>query len=133
MTKIPVIDLFAGPGGLGEGFSSLFDNDNHRIFDIKLSIEKDIYAHQTLRLRSFFRQFKKGKVPEIYYDFIKENDKKTKQNLLIKLQNSFKNEWNKAEQEAWHFELPFELETKERGGKEYTPISLSLLELFENR
>jgi DNA (cytosine-5)-methyltransferase 1 len=52
--KIPIIDLFAGPGGLGEGFSSLVNN-----FDIKLSIEKDENAHQTLELRSFIRQFKK--------------------------------------------------------------------------
>lgn len=68
---IPIIDIFAGPGGLGEGFSALVNEDNERAFKIALSIEKDPQAHQTLRLRSFFRQFKPGTVPEDYYDFLK--------------------------------------------------------------
>lgn len=41
---IPVIDLFAGPGGLGEGFSSII-HQGERSFDIKLSIEMDENAH----------------------------------------------------------------------------------------
>ncbi len=49
---IPVIDLFAGPGGLGEGFSSLADG---RHFKIAISVEKDARAHETLRLRAAFR------------------------------------------------------------------------------
>lgn len=68
---IPIIDIFAGPGGLGEGFSSLFDENGTRIFKIKLSIEKDSYAYQTLKLRSFFRQFAPGQVPEDYYSFVR--------------------------------------------------------------
>ena len=35
--KIAVIDLFASPKELGEGFSSVFDNDQ-RFFAIKLLI-----------------------------------------------------------------------------------------------
>lgn len=58
--KIPIIDLFAGPGGLGEGFSSVLSNKT-RVFDIKLSIEKDANAHKTLELRSFLENSKKEK------------------------------------------------------------------------
>ena len=54
---IPIIDIFAGPGGLGEGFSSLVNDANERAFKIKLSIEKEPHAHRTLQLRAFFRQF----------------------------------------------------------------------------
>jgi DNA (cytosine-5)-methyltransferase 1 len=70
---IPVIDIFAGPGGLGEGFSSVLEPDGVRSFKIALSIEKDEYAHKTLTLRSFFRQFKPGLVPNEYYEFVKGN------------------------------------------------------------
>ncbi len=70
---IPVIDIFAGPGGLGEGFCSLLDKDKKRVFKIALSIEKDFHAHKTLTLRSFFRQFRPGHAPADYYNFIKGN------------------------------------------------------------
>jgi DNA (cytosine-5)-methyltransferase 1 len=65
---IPVIDIFAGPGGLGEGFSALTDTTapRRRPFKIALSIEKDPIAHRTLLLRSFFRQFA-GDAPDAYY------------------------------------------------------------------
>ena len=68
---VPVIDLFAGPGGLGEGFSSLRSRDtDERIFKIGLSIEKDAVAHATLRLRSFFRAFDAQQVPDEYYQLL---------------------------------------------------------------
>ena len=68
--QIPIIDLFAGPGGLGEGFSSKI-NDNHP-FKIGLSIEKDPIAHKTLLLRSFYRQFVHSnlKPPKEYYQYL---------------------------------------------------------------
>jgi DNA (cytosine-5)-methyltransferase 1 len=68
---IPVIDIFAGPGGLGEGFCSLLNKDGTRAFKIPLSVEKDEYAHQTLTLRSFFRQFEPRQAPLEYYKFIR--------------------------------------------------------------
>lgn len=69
--SIPVIDIFAGPGGLGEGFSSVFDDKGDRVFKTVLSIEMEPYAHQTLTLRSFYRQFKHGEAPEEYYQVLK--------------------------------------------------------------
>lgn len=68
--QIPVIDLFAGPGGLGEGFNA-FSAGGFNPFKIALSIEKDDAAHQTLRLRSFFRQFARFEVPDIYYQVLR--------------------------------------------------------------
>ena len=69
---VPVIDLFAGPGGLGEGFSSLTDTGGTPKFSLRVSIEKDFHAHQTLSLRSMFRHFAKGKAPDCYYDYLRK-------------------------------------------------------------
>ena len=70
-SEIPVIDLFAGPGGLCEGFSSIYDGTGARRFAVKVSIEKDPVAHQTLLLRAIFRKFPKGKVPACYYEYVR--------------------------------------------------------------
>lgn len=69
--KIPVVDLFAGPGGLGEGFESFSGEDGKSTFKICLSIEKDSAAHETLLTRSFYRQFSPGKAPNEYYKYLK--------------------------------------------------------------
>lgn len=52
---IPVIDLFAGPGGLSEGFHQSNSSKTHE-FQTILSIEKDPHAHRTLKFRSFWRK-----------------------------------------------------------------------------
>ncbi len=52
---IPIVDLFAGPGGLGEGFSSV-EGDPFRII---VSAEMESSAHQTLRLRAFYRSLRR--------------------------------------------------------------------------
>lgn len=67
VTPVPIIDVFAGPGGLGEGFSAV---DSGKAFEIRLSIEKDPHAHRTLELRAFVRQFDGGPPPD-YYDYLK--------------------------------------------------------------
>lgn len=63
-----IIDIFAGPGGLGEGFSAYKNKSGLSPFKIRASIEKEFLAHQTLTLRAFFRQFKQP--PKQYYDFV---------------------------------------------------------------
>ncbi len=68
---IPIIDLFAGPGGLGEGFSSLRDHKHEPVFEIGLSIEKDPIAHRTLTLRAVFRQLRGTKHIQHYYSYIR--------------------------------------------------------------
>lgn len=91
----PIIDLFAGPGGLAEGFSSLIDDEGRRVFDIRLSIEKDENAHQTLTLRSFVRQFPFRELPEEYYQFIEGKIS------INKLYDLYPEQYSQAAQEAW--------------------------------
>lgn len=67
---IPVIDLFAGPGGLGEGFTSIADGRGDRRFAVKVSIEKEEVAQRTLSLRALFRAYRKGAAPDCYYDYL---------------------------------------------------------------
>jgi DNA (cytosine-5)-methyltransferase 1 len=54
---IRVVDIFAGPGGLGEGFASARRPGGGSAFETVLSVEKDYRAMQTLGLRTFFRRF----------------------------------------------------------------------------
>src|SRR4051812_10203220 len=97
---IPIIDLFAGPGGLGEGFTSVVDSNNGRHFTIALSIEKDEHAHQTLTLRSFVRQFPYKQLPPEYYQFLRGELKDVEE-----LYNLYPQEAEHAKKEAWRFEL----------------------------
>lgn len=53
--SVPVIDLFAGPGGLGEGLSRASTAD----FRTVISIEKDEMAARTLTLRAAHRSLKR--------------------------------------------------------------------------
>lgn len=70
---LPVIDLFAGPGGLGEGFATCRDSAGEPAFEVRLSIEKDHAAHQTLTLRSFVHAFARRRLPEAYYDLLRRH------------------------------------------------------------
>lgn len=72
-TQYPVVDLFAGPGGLGEGFASCIDgNDNSRFANL-VSIERDECSHRTLLLRHFVRTFPQGECPDAYYEYLQGN------------------------------------------------------------
>ena len=65
-----IVDLFAGPGGLGEGFASL-QVGGHYPFHIGISVEKEASAHKTLTLRAFLRTYgvQHRKLPKAYIDF----------------------------------------------------------------
>lgn len=66
-----LIDLFAGPGGLGEGFSH-HRADEPPLFVHAISVEKEKSAHQTLVLRAFLRKYKArhgGKLPPEFVEF----------------------------------------------------------------
>ncbi len=65
-----IVDLFAGPGGLGEGFASLDVGGQHP-FRIGISVEKEASAHRTLRLRAFLRDHvsRHGALPEAFVKF----------------------------------------------------------------
>jgi DNA (cytosine-5)-methyltransferase 1 len=69
---IPVVDVFAGPGGLNEGFSSLTDSDGRQRFRTAASFEMDPSACETLRLRATFRSLRAvgGGTPRSYADLL---------------------------------------------------------------
>lgn len=95
MTKnkpIPIVDLFAGPGGLGEGFSS-FENGN--AFKILVSAEMESSAHNTLKLRSFYRILKNqgDNLLESYYQFCNGE-------LITPYNHKTLFAWKQAEKEA---------------------------------
>lgn len=98
MSAYSVVDIFAGPGGLAEGFSAVRRDGGNRAFRIALSVEKEASAHSTLRLRAFLRQFG-DQLPLSYYAWINgggaEPDWK----------HDFGSEWRVAEDEAWQLEL----------------------------
>lgn len=100
--NIPIVDLFAGPGGLGEGFSSFRNRQGYHPFQISLSVEKDPAAHRTLELRSFFRQFPRGDVPDSFYRILSV----AKTNGAIEqLFAQYPTEARRAKEEAWLAEL----------------------------
>jgi len=99
MQEIPIVDLFAGPGGLGEGFSAFSPAgaEAGRVFRIAVSAEMDPTAHATLRLRAFFRQFENPEdVPQKYYDYIASRVTKEE----FEADPALSEYWRKADEEA---------------------------------
>lgn len=94
----PVIDLFAGPGGLGEGFACVGDKEKPRFKSIA-SIEQDEFAHRTLLLRHFFKEFSGRQIPKEYYAYISGNI------TLDMLKNKFPEQWKSAENSAIRLSL----------------------------
>ena len=98
MAEFGIIDLFAGPGGLGEGFSSFQSSDGRNPFEIVLSAEKEASAHATLCLRAFLRQFG-DQLPDEYLDYHAGLRDRPDWSSL------YPEQWQKAEQEARQLEL----------------------------
>jgi DNA (cytosine-5)-methyltransferase 1 len=96
-SEFAIVDLFAGPGGLAEGFSSLRKDGSHP-FRIVLSVEKEPSAFQTLRLRSFLRQFPND-FPAEYYRFLNEDIPEPDWEKL------YPDEWEAAREETVMLEL----------------------------
>ena len=89
---LPVVDIFAGPGGLGEGFTQAG-------FEILLSAEMVPVACQTLTLRKFFHLFEKLNAPEAYYKFIRGEVG------IEVLKENYQKEWSKAVNAVANVEL----------------------------
>jgi DNA (cytosine-5)-methyltransferase 1 len=98
MGKFAIVDLFAGAGGLAEGFAGYRDRAGAAPFDIAFSVEKENSAHATLLLRSFLRQFG-DQFPDEYYEFLRG------ERSLDELTAEFPDEWARAENEALNLEL----------------------------
>ena len=108
-----MIDIFAGPGGLGEGFSSfeVSPGSGCHPFQLAVSAEMEPSAHSTLRLRAFYRLLTRaeGRVPPEYLAYLE---------LVAKGQGGpadayFRNGkwnalWDEAEREALNLTLGVE-------------------------
>lgn len=103
---VPVIDLFAGPGGLGEGFA----RSSQAHFEIAVSIEKDPMASLTLRLRAVHRALQRMRLDGSTWRLWDEILEKTPWNELFDRLESSGNEHilaacEHAQGEVWNFEM----------------------------
>jgi len=96
--RYAVVDLFAGAGGLAEGFANARGDGRAQLFSIELSVEKEPPAHATLLLRAFLRQFG-SKFPKEYYEFLNGGDVEPDWSTL------YPEEWARALEEALCIEL----------------------------
>lgn len=105
--EILVIDLFAGPGGLGEGFSSCINPDGRKAFKIGVSVEKDPSAHKTLTTRAFFRKLSNNDESlKDYYAYVQ--NRITREQFIEK----YPNEFNLAQKETLHTPQTLGLDNK---------------------
>ncbi|WP_201193317.1 DNA cytosine methyltransferase [Pseudomonas fluorescens] len=95
---LQVVDLFAGPGGLGEGFSSLSEGNS---FQVVVSAEMDAHARATLRLRAFFRALKKDNPDALddYYNYCESAE------VTQPWTNRSQEQWSHADKEARQIRL----------------------------
>jgi DNA (cytosine-5)-methyltransferase 1 len=101
---IPVVDIFAGPGGLNEGFSSVLDPaTNKPIFKTAVSIEMEQSAVMTLTLRAAYRQLLHSidGLPPAYRDFLDGR----KSLAELREDTRFASAYEEAQKEVRQFEL----------------------------
>ena len=95
-SPVSIVDLFSGPGGLGEGFASV-PGASGPAYRIEVSIEKEPSAHATLRLRAFLRRF--PELPREHVAWLRHGGPQPHWHLL------YPTEWAAAEHEACCVEL----------------------------
>ncbi len=110
-STIGVIDIFAGPGGLGEGFSNFESSPGTRPFQIAVSAEMEKSAHATLQLRAFLRLATRrdGCIPREYHEYLERvaNHVATSPGEQF-AHGKWKSLWHAAEQEALNLTLGHE-------------------------
>lgn len=119
-TSFPVVDLFAGPGGLGEGFAV----NANQAFSLVLSIEKDEATYQTLLLRHFFHLLCEADKSNDYFEYLGGGLEK---NELIERHNA---EWLAANNlakkialgEGSHTEVKSLIRNKLKGSKKWVLV-----------
>jgi len=99
---IPVVDIFSGPGGLGEGFSRV---SRGTAFKTLIAIEKDPHAVETLKLRAFYRAvaLKGAPLPDGYLDLLKAETLAARMEAMGKI--ALCPEWHDAVHEVQCMEL----------------------------
>lgn len=99
--KIPVVDVFAGPGGLGEGFAG------HRSgrFEVGLSAEMESSAHSTLRLRAYMRALGGIEAQRRFYVPLLERIGRRFTRDMVPPNTAAQDAWRHAEQEALQLTL----------------------------
>lgn len=95
--KIKVIDLFAGPGGLGEGFSTCTDDSP---FEIAMSVEFEKHAHKTLTLRALHRKLNETEYSNYYLPYIQSKSEQEKKRNFKNLIESCSAKWEQANHET---------------------------------
>ena len=116
-STIGVIDIFAGPGGLGEGFSSFetAPGSGMHPFELAVSAEMEASAHSTLRLRAFYRLLVRQEegVPQEYFAYL---EKVAKGEALPPSahfgEGKWKVLWKQAEEEALNLTLGVEKDNR---------------------
>jgi len=99
-----IVDLFAGPGGLGEGFSPLVAKGGDPARS-RLSIEMDPFAVRTLRLRAFLREYEDGFPADYYTALARLADGRDSGSVEDALRSGWPRSWEQVEREVLQLTL----------------------------